>query len=120
MKYANCGASTKAASKVKMNQGGFMKIGSQLQKLDVNKSRDKAAMSSGGMAEQRRKEEDKKSGNKTKRGEIVEANKGKAVKKVAFKNCSNCPTKAKCKAAGKCMAKTAAYGGKHVMKKKNK
>jgi hypothetical protein len=35
--------------------------------------------------------------------------KGGAVKK-AFKPCANCPTPAKCKAAGKCLAKKAAGG----------
>ena len=50
MKYANCGASTKANTKVKkMNAGGFMKIGDGLQKLDVNKE-DKLDMNRGGMA----------------------------------------------------------------------
>jgi len=81
VKYANCGASVKSSGKVKkMNQGGFMKIGDGLQKLDINKRQDKAQMSSGGMAEKRRKDkvEDTK---KYKRGELVEASYGKAVRK---------------------------------------
>lgn len=96
MKYANCGASTKANTKVKkMNAGGFMKIGDGLQKLDVNKedkldmnrggmSKKRKAYSSGGMAEKKRKEksdEDTKGSKKYKRGELVEAYRGKLVKK---------------------------------------
>jgi len=82
MKYANCGASVKSQGKVKMSKGGFMQLGDDLQKLDVDKKREKekAAMSSGGMAEKRRKEKEKKSG-KGKRGELVEAYSGKAVSK---------------------------------------
>jgi hypothetical protein len=39
-------------------------------------------MSSGGIAERKRKEEaEKKMGKKVRRGELVEANKGKAVRK---------------------------------------
>ena len=104
MKYANCGASVKSSGKVKMNAGGFMKIGDGLQKLDVNKTEDavkankgkavkkkpKLAYSSGGMAEKKRKskyeeEEEakgsKKSSVKSKRGELVEASYGKSVRK---------------------------------------
>ena len=62
MKYANCGASVKSQGKVKMSKGGFMQLGDDLQKLDLDKKREKekAAMSSGGMAEKRRKEKAKK------------------------------------------------------------
>lgn len=101
MKYANCGASVKSSGKVKMNSGGFMKIGDGLQKLDVNKEADKVkanrgkavkkkkpkmAFSSGGMAEDKRKkkaedEKDQKGGKKYKRGELVEASYGKSVRK---------------------------------------
>ena len=82
MKYANCGASVKASGKVKkMNQGGFMKMGDGLQKLDVNKRREKAEMSSGGIAQKRKEEKAKKDGKKYKRGELVEASYGKAVRK---------------------------------------
>ncbi len=83
MKYANCGASVKSQGKVKkMYQGGFMKLGDDLQKLDLDKKREKekAAMSSGGMAEKRRKDKAKKDG-KNRRGELVEASSGKAVSK---------------------------------------
>ena len=85
MKYANCGASVKSQGKVKkMYQGGFMQLGDDLQKLDLDKKREKekkqATMSSGGMAEKRRKEKAKKQG-KVKRGELVEASYGKAVSK---------------------------------------
>lgn len=98
MKYANCGASVKSNGKVKkMNTGGFMKIGDGLQKLDVNKTDEKvkankgkavkkrAKFSSGGMAEDKRKdkeeESEKKGGKKSKRGELVEASYGKSVRK---------------------------------------
>lgn len=100
MKYANCGASVKSSGKVKMNSGGFMKIGDGLQKLDVNKEADKVkanrgkavkkkkpkmAFSSGGMAEDKRKDksekDDKKGAKKYKRGELVEASYGKSVRK---------------------------------------
>jgi len=102
VKYANCGASVKSSGKVKkMNSGGFMKIGDGLQKLDVNKDADKVkasrgkavkkkkpkmAFSSGGMAEDKRKdksekEDDKKGVKKYKRGELVEASYGKSVRK---------------------------------------
>jgi len=65
-----------------MNQGGFMKMGDDLQMLDVNRDRKRLGMSSGGIAERRRKEQvEKKTGKKIKRGELVEANKGKAVAK---------------------------------------
>ena len=82
MKYANCGASVKSQGKVKMSKGGFMQLGDDLQKLDLDKKREKekAAMSSGGMAEKRRKEKAKKNG-KGKRDELVEAYSGKAVSK---------------------------------------
>ena len=79
---ANCGASVKSSYKPKkMNQGGFMKIGDNLQMLDVNKDRKRMGMSSGGIAEKRREDAAKKSGKKVKKGELVEANKGKAVRK---------------------------------------
>jgi len=86
MHKANCGASVKSSQKPKkMNMGGFMKIGDDLQKLDVNKRREKMNMSSGGMAEKRRaekaKEEEKKGGKKYKKGELVDAAYGKHVKK---------------------------------------
>jgi len=97
VKYANCGASTKANTKVKkMNAGGFMKIGDGLQKLDVNKedkldmnrggmAKKPKAYSSGGMAEKKRKDksddEGKKGAKKSKRGELVEASYGKTVRK---------------------------------------
>lgn len=38
-------------------------------------------------------------------------NKGGAVKSKAFKPCAACPSPAKCKAAGKCLAKKMAKGG---------
>ena len=82
MKMANCGASVKSSYKPKkMNQGGFMKIGDNLQMLDVNEDRKRMGMSSGGIAEKRREDAAKKSGKKVKKGELVEANKGKAVRK---------------------------------------
>ena len=95
MKYANCGASVKSSGKVKMNSGGFMKIGDGLQKLDVNKDADKVKASRGkavkkkkpgGMAEDKRKDKsekegDKKGAKKYKRGELVEASYGKSVRK---------------------------------------
>ena len=104
MKYANCGASVKSNGKVKkMNTGGFMKIGDGLQKLDVNKTDEKVkanrgkavkkkpklAYSSGGMAEDKRKDKEeevekkgsKKGAVKSKRGELVEASYGKSVRK---------------------------------------
>jgi len=101
VKQSNCGASVKSTSKVKkMNTGGFMKIGDGLQKLDVNKQDEGMAKgglvkakkkkakgySSGGMAEAKRKdkqqeEKDSKGSKKYKRGELVEASKGKLVKK---------------------------------------
>ena len=83
MKMANCGASVKSSQKPKkMNQGGFMKIGDDLQMLDVNRDKKRMGMSSGGIAERKRKEEaEKKTGKKVRRGELVEANKGKAVRK---------------------------------------
>jgi hypothetical protein len=83
MKMANCGASVKSSQKPKkMNQGGFMKIGDDLQMLDVNRDKKRMGMSSGGIAERKRKEEaEKKMGKKVRRGELVEANKGKAVRK---------------------------------------
>ena len=55
--------------------------GDDLQMLDVNKDRKRMKMSSGGIAEKRREEAAKKSGKKVKKGELVEANKGKAVRK---------------------------------------
>ncbi len=49
VKKANCGASVKSSQKPKkMNMGGFMKIGGDLQKLDVNK-REEKGMNMGGM-----------------------------------------------------------------------
>ena len=101
MKYANCGASVKSSGKVKMNAGGFMKIGDGLQKLDVNKAEDavkanrgkavkkkkpKLAYSSGGMAEKKRQskyeeEEEAKGSKKSKNRELVEASYGKSVRK---------------------------------------
>jgi hypothetical protein len=49
VKKANCGASVKSSQKPKkMNTGGFMKIGGDLQKLDVNK-REEKGMNMGGM-----------------------------------------------------------------------
>ena len=58
MKMANCGASVKSSQKPKkMNQGGFMKIGDDLQMLDVNRDKKRMGMSSGGIAERKRKEE---------------------------------------------------------------
>ena len=112
-----------------MNSGGFMKIGGDLQKLDVNKREEKGMygggmarkkksaspnatesgrkkplvkpkpkpkpkpkkrmgptrMSTGGMAEKKReeaaKEKEEKGGKKYKKGELVEAYKGKHMKK---------------------------------------
>lgn len=82
MKMANCGASVKSSkSPKKMNQGGFMKIGDNLQMLDVNRDRKRANMSSGGIAQKRREDAAKKSGKKVRKGELVEANKGKAVRR---------------------------------------
>lgn len=102
MKYANCGASVKSSGKVKkMNTGGFMKIGDDLQKLDVNRDDEKVkanrgkavkktkkprkAFSSGGIAEDKRKDkseqDDKRGSKKYKRGELVEASYGKSVRK---------------------------------------
>jgi len=97
IKKANCGASVKSSQKPKkMNSGGFMKIGGDLQKLDVNKREEqgmygggmktrkkpKTRMSSGGMAEKKREDEAKeKGGKKYKKGELVEAYGGKHMKK---------------------------------------
>lgn len=86
MHKANCGASVKSSYKPKkMNSGGFMKIGDDLQKMDVNKRKEKMGMSSGGMAEKRRaekaEEESKKGGKKYKKGELVEAYGGKHMYK---------------------------------------
>jgi hypothetical protein len=81
VKKANCGASVKSSSKPKkMNSGGFMKIGDNLQALDINKKRENMGMSSGGMAEKKREEEAKKKGN-YKKGEVVEAKGGKHMYK---------------------------------------
>ena len=50
VKKANCGASVKSSQKPKkMNMGGFMKIGGDLQKLDINKRDEKDGMYGGGM-----------------------------------------------------------------------
>ena len=97
---SNCGASVKSSQKPKkMNSGGFMKIGGDLQKLDINKREErgmygggmktrkkpKTRMSTGGMAEKKRedaaKEKEEKGGKKYKKGELVEAYKGKHMKK---------------------------------------
>tara|TARA_R100001460_G_scaffold31623_1_gene62288 strand:+ start:1907 stop:2311 length:405 start_codon:yes stop_codon:yes gene_type:complete len=125
---SNCGASVKSSQKPKkMNSGGFMKIGGDLQKLDVNKREEQGMygggmktrsatpragesgkkktmvkpkpkpkpkpkkrtgptrMSTGGMAEKKReeaaKEKEEKGGKKYKKGELVEAYKGKHMKK---------------------------------------
>ena len=72
-----------------------MKIGGDLQKLDVNKREEqgmygggmktrkkpKTRMSSGGMAEKKREEKAKEDGKKYKKGELVEASYGKYTKK---------------------------------------
>ena len=54
VKKSNCGASVKSSQKPKkMNSGGFMKIGGDLQKLDVNK-REEKGMYGGGMARKKK------------------------------------------------------------------
>lgn len=85
MKYANCGASVKSSGKVKkMATGGFMGMSDSLQKMDIDKKREKqkkAEMSSGGIAQKKKEAKAKKDGKTGKRGELVEASYGKAVRK---------------------------------------
>ena len=83
---AACGASYKGGKAVKAAAGGMMQM--------VKKT----GYSTGGMAEKTAEKADK-------REKPVEAAKGGAMKKKTIKICSGCSSPAKCKAAGKCLAK---------------
>ena len=93
---AACGASYKGGKAVKAFDGGMMQ------------SVKKTGYSTGGMADKAYAKKAAATGPKVqkanKREEPVEAAKGGAMKKT-IKICSGCSSPAKCKAAGKCLAK---------------